>query len=157
MSQGPVPAVPPESGVPLAPELPELLPELALPELALPELLPELALPELVPELAPPELVPELAPPEVPPDPSLPLDPVLPPALESDSSCPPLASGRESDGPTLEEPQEQKVAIAVGTAKSQRARIGARPLPSSKAPSVCTTAGRTAGDRVDDPSASLPG
>jgi hypothetical protein len=163
MSQGPVPAVVPESGVPLDPELPELLPELALPELlpelaALPELLPELAaLPELLPELALPELLPELALPEVPPEPSLLLDPVLPPALESDSSCPPLASGTEFDGPTLEEPQEQKVAIAVGTAKSQRARIGARSLPSSKAPSVYATAGRTAAERVDDHSACLQG
>jgi hypothetical protein len=131
MSQGPVAVVPPESGVPLAPELPELLPELALPELlpelALPELLPELALPELPPELALPELPPELvlpellselALPELPPDPSLLLDAEVLSAPESDSSCPPLASGTECDGPTSE-PQEQKVAIAAGKAISE--------------------------------------
>jgi hypothetical protein len=145
MSQGPATAVPPESGVPLDPELAsrELLPEPASLEL-----LPEPASSELLPELASPELLPELVSPELPSDPSLPIDPELLPAPESDSSCPPLASATESDGRTSE-PQEQKVAIAAGPARSQRAPIwGVKSIPSLKVPSVCATAGRTA---VRDP------
>src|SRR5580704_17636827 len=120
MSQGPTAA--PESGVPVDPELPSReLPS----ELASSELLPALASSEPLPTLASSEPLPGLVLPEPPPEPLWPLDPELHPAPESDSACPPLASGVEPDGWTPE-PQEQKVAIAAGTARSQRARIVAR-------------------------------
>src|SRR5450432_548308 len=128
MSQGPVTAVPPESGCP-----PELEPVELLPELVTPELLPELALPELLPELSPPELLPELALPELAPDPPLPLDPELPPAPGSDSSCPSAASGTLSDGPPPA-PHAQRVDVAANSVRSQRALIGARFM--SLSPSV---------------------